>query len=83
MGLKLHAIKDTLWQHSGNLGNNKGTHWNFFKNMMGTHHEPKKRKITPPNPSPPTPNPPQKSWGPLNACCTFPFVACDFYFQNY
>ncbi len=82
-GQNTRVIKDTLWQHIENLENKIGTHWNFFRNMMGTHRDPKKMKNLSPPPITPHPQPPKKRWGPLNVCCTFPFAPCNFYFQNY
>jgi hypothetical protein len=78
MGFKSRVIRDTLWQHVENLENKIGTYWNFLKNMMGTHRDPKKMKSL--SPPPPTT---KKKFGALNVCCTFPFTPCNFYFQNY
>jgi hypothetical protein len=63
MGFKSGVIRDTLWQHIENLENKIGTHWNFFRNMMGTHRDPKKIKKLTPHPSPPTPHHQKKVGG--------------------
>jgi hypothetical protein len=47
-----------------------GTTWEHVRNTSATH----EKKTSPPSQI--------KKLGPLSGCCTFPLVACNFYFQN-
>jgi hypothetical protein len=50
MGFKSGVISDILWQHVENLENKIGRHWNFFRNVIGTRRDPKKKNLSPPPP---------------------------------
>jgi hypothetical protein len=72
MGLILGAIGNTLEEHIENLKNNLED----GRNTSAIHEK------KPLSPLPPTPKTQIKKLGCLSGCCTFPLVACNFYFQN-
>jgi len=61
----------------GNTLKTWGTTWEHGRNTSAIH------EIKNLSPLPPAPKTQIKKLGHLNGCCTFPWAACNFYFQNY